>query len=198
MAQGLGMNTRYWVAGAALLLAVQSVAESARGDEAGPSPSAALSERFSPSLSAGVAVVATGYEQYGVGTMSRAGVDGKLGAFDQRLGAMLSFTRFTIAGAALDLLGLEASYRVYPLKLPLYASASGGLVLLRESFDVRLPGGRTIDDVLMRMGTPVGIALGVTLFRHLELEAGYRHAFFLSGDGPASFGQAAIALGGRL
>jgi hypothetical protein len=192
------MNTRHWVAGAALLVAVLPAAKSARANEAEPSFSAALPARFSLSLSAGVAVVAIGYEQYGVGTMLKAGVDKRLGAFDQRLGAVLSFTRFTILGAALDLLGIEASYRVYPLKLPLYASAGAGLVFLRESFDVRLPGSRTIDDVAMRAGTPVSIALGVTLFRHLELEAGYRHAFFFGGDGAASFGHAAIALGGRL
>src|SRR5688572_27217892 len=94
MAQGLGMNTRHWLAGTALLLAALPAATSARANEAGSSLRAALPARFSPSLSAGVAVVAIGYEQYGVGTILKAGVDRKLGAFDQRLGAVLSFTRF--------------------------------------------------------------------------------------------------------
>jgi hypothetical protein len=194
------MNTRHRLFGAALLLfAALPAAKTARANEAGPSLRERLPARFSPSLSAGAAVVATGYEEYGVGAILKAGVERRLaGALDQRLGAVLSFTRFTILGAALDLLGVEASYRIYPVKLPLYAGASAGVLVLRESFDVRLPGGRTIDDVVARVGAPAGIALGVTLFQRLELEAGYRHAFFFGGDGAASFGHAAIALGARL
>jgi hypothetical protein len=194
------MNTRHWLSGAALLLFFAlGTTKTAHAAEAAPSFSERLSQRLRPSFSVGAAVVAIGYEEYGVGAILKASVDAKLaGALDQRLGALLSFTRFTILGAALDLLGVEASYRIYPVKLPLYAGATAGVLVLRESFDVRLPGGRTIDDVVTRVGAPAGIALGVTLFEHLELEAGYRHTFFFGGDGAASFGHAAIALGGRL
>jgi hypothetical protein len=193
------MNARHWLLGAATLLAALPSTTTARADEtAGSVPSSDLS-RFSPSLSAGIAFVAIGYEQYGVGAILKAGLDRKLpGAVDHRLGAALSYARFTIPGAALDLLGAEAGYRVYPLRLPLYAGGSAGVLLLRESFDVRLPRDRTIDDVTERVGAPVGVALGATLFRVVDLEASYRHALFFGGEGAASFGQAAMALGGRL
>jgi hypothetical protein len=159
----------------------------------------AVPSRFSPSLSAGIAFVALGYEQYGVGAILKAGVDRRLtGSVEQRLGAALSYSRFAIPGAALDLLAADAGYRIYPVTLPLYVGGSAGLLFLRESFDVRLPGGQTIDDVTVRVGAPVGIALGVTLLRHAELEASYRHALFFGGEGAASFGHATIALGGRL
>jgi len=196
---GFGMNTRHGLSGAVLLFAAIAAAATARAAETRLSVNEVLPGRFSPSVSAGVAVVAIGYEEYGVGAILKAGADKRLaGALDQRLGAVLSFTRFTILGAALDLLGVEASYRLYPLELPVYAGASAGVVLLHESFDVRLPGGREIDDVVVRAGSPVSIALGVTLFQHLELEASYRHAFFFGGEGAGSFGNAAVALGGRL
>jgi hypothetical protein len=194
------MNTRHWLLGVATLFAALPSTATAHADEtAGSSVQNAAPSRFSPSLSAGVAFVAIGYEQYGVGAILKAGLDRKLtGAINQRLGAALSYSRFTIPGAALELLGAEAGYRVYPLRLPVYAGGSAGVVCLRESFDVRLPGGRGIDDVTVRVGAPAAVALGVTLFRVAELEASYRHALFFGGEGAASFGHAAIALGGRL
>jgi hypothetical protein len=199
MAKGLDMNTRHWLLGAATLCPALPSTTTAYASETGASAQPAPPSRFSPFLSAGPAFVAIGYEEYSLGAILKIGIDRKLmGALDQRVGAVLSFTRFTIPGAALDLLGTEASYRVYPMKAPLYVGASAGVLVLRESFDVRLPEGRTIDDVTVRAGAPVSVALGVTLFQHAELEAGYRHAFFFGGEGAASFGQAAITLGGRL
>ena len=137
----------------------------------------------------------------------KAAADVRLsGRLDQRLGAALSLTRFAIPGATLDLPAAEATYRIYPLPLPVYAAASAGLLVSREVFDVTLGRGRRIDDVVTRVGVPGGTALGLTLFGHVDLEASYRHVVFLDGGrgegangppGPLSFGQASLALGAR-
>lgn len=190
------------------ILAAPSVARAADAIQASspPSPSGL---RAATSLVATGAFVfrAVGYGEYRTGASVRAGADRRLpGRVDQRLGAALALTRFVIPGATLDLPAAEATYRVYPLPVPVYASVSAGLLVSREAFDVTLGRGRRIDDVVTRVGIPGGIALGLTLFGHVELEASYRHVVFLDrgegegangSPGPWSFGHASLALGAR-
>ena len=185
------------VVGALLALVSPAAAETdATGESAGPA--GAARPGVSPTLAAGAAIVAVGYSQYGVGMMLRAGADTRVGgALEQRVGASSSITRFTIPGAMLDLATAEATYRLYPLRVPVFLSASAGLVVSREAFDVTLARGRRIEDVHVRAGAPGSLGVGLTLFRHVELEASYRQALFFGGEGPTTFGSATLALGGR-
>jgi hypothetical protein len=189
------MTRRTWLSA---LLAINTCLALPRQANAQEDRASAVGSRVSPSLTLGGAFRAFGYGEYRTGAMLRAAIDTRVGgATEQRVGGALSFTRFAIAGATLDMPSAEATYRIYPLRFPLYAGASAGLLVSRETFDVVLNRGVQITDKVTRVGAPGSISVGVTLFRHVDLEAFYRHAVFFGGEGSGSFGYGGLALGGR-
>lgn len=198
MRTGQGVAAAVGVLAATLASSVASAAETSNVDATQGTTTGAVRRELSPYVAAGLAVAAVDYGQYGLGATVRAGVDRRTGGrLDLRLGVVGSFTRFDVPGATLDLGTVEATGRVTPMRFPLYVTLSTGLLASRESFDVTLARGRRIDDVTVRGGIPVAAGVGVTLLRHVDVEAGYRHAFFVVSGGPATFGQAAFTLGGR-
>jgi hypothetical protein len=161
---------------------------------ASPTPRA-----WSLTLDGGLAFPLVGYRQYGPGVSVRAGADQRLrGPLDHRVGAMLGFTRFSINGGTLDLFTAQGTWRVYPFGAAFYLRAATGFTLSREGFDATLGQGRRLADEALRGAISLEAGLGVTLLRRVDIEAGYRHAVFLGGDGPDHLGQVALSLGVRL
>ena len=65
-----------------------------------------------------------------------------------------------------------------------------------ERLRLNLPA-RSLDESNTRVGMPASIAIGITRWRRVELEIGYRQLLFFH-DEPRTAGLAQVSIGGRL
>lgn len=146
----------------------------------------------------GIAVPVVNRTRYDPGPRVRAGADLRLCADGtQRLRFAAGWTGLGADGARVDLGQLEVTWRVSPSwGRGVHFDVGSGLALEIERLELDLPG-QPVAASNTRGGLPASVAVGVRVWRWIELELGYQQLLFLDAQ-PRTAGIAHLTLGGTL